>query len=185
MIMRHRFLTFAAALALLSPAAFAQDNSTDAGGDSQDISGGGQTDNAIAETGAGGPAAGAGTDADVLAGFDADASGDISEEEFTAGAFGAMDMDQDQALSEDEFNEGTNRWFGEGDADFAAFDADQSGDLTEDEFSTGLGGSGLFAEFDADGSGGLDEDEFGMETGIGASGAADAEASGEIETQSQ
>lgn len=105
--------------------------------------------------------------------FDADASGDIDEDEFNAGAFGVFDTNDDEEIDEEEFDAGSD-FFGVNQT-FADFDVDESGALTRGEFDTAFAGTDLFADFGAGDA--IDEGEF----NAGVFGAFDADASAGID----
>ena len=91
-----------------------------------------------------------------MAGCDADGDATVTQEEFDTcwqaqGSFGTWDADAGGDLNEEEFTAGA----ADGDwGDFATWDADASGGLSEDEFNTGA-----FGTFDADASGDLNAEE--------------------------
>ena len=103
---------------------------------------------------------------------DADDSGSLSSDEFSAGLYGAYDRDDSGTFSEDERDVG----FSVAD-DYTPWDADQSGDLTEEEFTGGMTENDLFNEWDADDNDELSQDEF----DAGVYGRYDADDSGNLE----
>ena len=94
--------------------------------------------------------------------WDADASGDLNQEEFQAGAFDAWDTDDDEALSEDEFAGASEQWYEQNEAGtFEEWDTNDNGLLDQDEFNQGAETTGLYDEWDANEDEALGEDEFG------------------------
>ncbi|TFL16010.1 EF-hand domain-containing protein [Jannaschia formosa] len=66
------------------------------------------------------------------------------------------DSDGDGIVNEEEFNEGWNSQWSDGESAFDTWDGDGDGMLSEDEFN-----SGVFNSYDADDSGVIEEPEFG------------------------
>ena len=99
---------------------------------------------------------------DHFTSFDADASGALDQNEFTQGLFDRFDMNDDQALAQDEFDTGTNTLWGDeyAGATFGDLDADASGDVTQEEFTTGFDASSAYGEFDADTNDEVSQEEF-------------------------
>jgi hypothetical protein len=106
--------------------------------------------------------------------FDADASGDITEEEFSTGFYNTIDADSNGIVTAEEYAPYESQ-FGLG---YDELDADANGELTEEEF-TASDNTGLYNEFDADTSGNVTEEEF----GTGFYGVADADGDGVITTE--
>ena len=65
----------------------------------------------------------------------------LSEDEFESGLFGLFDDDDNGELTQAEWDEGVDAWFGEQavDADFSAWDDDGDGVLSEAEFTGEIG----------------------------------------------
>lgn len=98
--------------------------------------------------------------ADDFNAFDADNNNELSQGEFDEGVFGNLDTDTSGTIGEDEFNAGSETWFGDSTANFNDFDADNNNELSQQEFNEGAAGAGLFAGFDADANDVIDENEF-------------------------
>ncbi len=98
--------------------------------------------------------------------WDVDADGGLNEDEFYATTFGNTDVDNDDLISEDEWNQGYASMYGNysEDTDFATFDTDADGSLSSEEWRTGFGESTWFTTYDADADTSLTEDEW--NTGI-------------------
>lgn len=97
--------------------------------------------------------------------WDTDDSGSLSSEEFYNTVFGNTDADDDDLISEDEWNLGYDGLFGNwSDDDFATFDADDSGFLDIDEWNNNFADSQWFEEYDADDDTFVTEDEW--DTGL-------------------
>ncbi|NJW53160.1 DUF7282 domain-containing protein [Salinimicrobium oceani] len=93
--------------------------------------------------------------------WDADADGSLSMEEFYNTSFANTDMDDDDGISEEEWNTGFAGMFGNwADDDFASFDADADGVLDSDEWNTVFGESNWFETYDADSNTFVTEDEW-------------------------
>lgn len=69
---------------------------------------------------------------------------------------GEWDSDGDGTLNEEEFSEGWNSAYGEGESAFSNWDEDGDGSLNEEEFNTGV-----YNSYDDDDSGAIEEPEFG------------------------
>ena len=93
--------------------------------------------------------------------WDADEDGFLNSEEFYNTTFGNTDADDDDAISEEEWNAGFAGMYGAwSDDDFATFDADASGDLSRDEWNAVFAESEWFTTYDADASTSISEDEW-------------------------
>lgn len=97
--------------------------------------------------------------------WDADSSGSLSMEEFSNTTFANTDADDDDLISEDEWDAGYagmyNAW---SEDDFATFDADASGSLDIDEWNGVFDTSDWFVTYDADDDDLVTEDEW--DTGL-------------------
>lgn len=93
--------------------------------------------------------------------WDANDDNVLDIDEFNATAFSLTDMDDDDGIDADEWDEGFNSFFGNwNEDDFAAFDADSSGDLDLDEWNEAFADSAWFDSFDLDDNDGVAEDEW-------------------------
>lgn len=94
--------------------------------------------------------------------WDADGDGGLNEEEFANTTFANTDVDDDDAISEDEWNQGYASMYGNytEETDFAAYDTDADGSLSLDEWSTGFAGTDWFTTYDADADTSVTEDEW-------------------------
>ena len=102
---------------------------------------------------------------DDFAEWDTNDDGMLNREEFDMTTFSLTDMNNDEMLSEDEWNDGFNSFFGNWvEDDFATFDANADGNLTDDEWNEAFADSEWFSTFDADGSSMVAEDEW--DTGL-------------------
>ena len=114
--------------------------------------------------------------------WDANDDDSITEEEFPDSTFSLADADNDEGISEDEWNIGYDNFYGPYiNDDFATFDADADGMLNNDEWNEAFADSewfgtyddnddamiadtewddGLFGDWDANDDDFVDEDEF-------------------------
>lgn len=83
--------------------------------------------------------------------WDVDADGSLSSEEFYNTTFFNTDADDDDAISEEEWNTGFAAMYGNwSEDDFATFDADADGMLSNDEWNSVFAESQWFETYDAD-----------------------------------
>lgn len=114
--------------------------------------------------------------------WDADEDGNLSSEEFYNAVFGNTDADDDDGISQDEWDAGFAAMYGGwNDDDFETFDADGDGSLSNDEWNDAFAESewfntydantdtfvseeewdaGLFGDWDTDDNDVIDEDEY-------------------------
>ncbi len=94
--------------------------------------------------------------------WDQDNNGSLNDDEFYHTAFGFNDMDDDDRLSQDEWNSGYNNMFGNytNQEDFNAFDQNQDGFLDSNEWNSGFSDSDWFNTFDEDKNKLVDENEW-------------------------
>lgn len=98
--------------------------------------------------------------------WDADADGGLNEEEFSNTTFGNTDADDDDLISEDEWNQGFASMYGNytEETDFATYDANADGSLSSEEWMTGFGETEWFTTYDADADTSVSEAEW--DTGL-------------------
>lgn len=85
----------------------------------------------------------------------------LSDDEFYDNTFGSIDLNDDESITETEWNEGDTNIFGDHtDEDFATFDSDGDGIINNDEWKEGFGNSNWFNSYDGDQDGFLNNDEF-------------------------
>ena len=83
--------------------------------------------------------------------WDADDDGFINQEEFPDSAFALADADNDDGISEDEWNLGYDNFYNPYiEDDFATFDADADGILSNDEWNDAFADTEWFGVYDAD-----------------------------------
>lgn len=93
--------------------------------------------------------------------WDADGDGSLSSAEFYNTTFFNTDADNDDAVSEEEWNTGFAGMFGNwSNDDFATFDADADGMLSSDEWNQVFAESQWFETYDADADTFVTEDEW-------------------------
>lgn len=94
--------------------------------------------------------------------WDADEDGGLSEEEFANTTFSNTDVDDDDAIDEDEWNQGFASMYGNytEETDFAAYDTDEDGTLTREEWMTGFAETEWYTTYDADSDASVTEDEW-------------------------
>ena len=93
--------------------------------------------------------------------WDTDDDGELSRAEFDTTTFSLTDMDDDDGIDEDEWNEGFASFFGNwNENDFATFDEDSNDMLDTDEWNTAFADSEWFDTFDADDNETVAEDEW-------------------------
>lgn len=87
-----------------------------------------------------------------FSGYDADASGDLNNEEFTGATFRSTDIDRNNSINREEWDEGYNSVYGDyaNEDGFDLFDTDKSGDLSDSEWNEGFRQSNWFTSYDAD-----------------------------------
>ncbi|PRY10194.1 uncharacterized protein DUF4625 [Pontibacter ummariensis] len=90
--------------------------------------------------------------------FDANDDTSLDEDEFGGSFFSIADMDDNDAISQTEFNDFAAA-FGMETANFTAWDTDSNGSLSQEEFMTGLSGTEMFSDFDADNNDMVNEQE--------------------------
>lgn len=98
--------------------------------------------------------------------WDADADGELNEEEFYNTTYLNTDVDDDDLISEDEWNQGYASMYSNyvDEADFATYDTDADGSLSSEEWMTGFGETEWFTTYDADASANVSEAEW--DTGL-------------------
>ena len=85
--------------------------------------------------------------------WDSDSSGTVSEQEFDAGVTASYDADMSGDMSEEEqMAVDESAWAAQ---DYSDWDADASGDLSSDEI-----GQGMFKAYDSDGDGNWTEEDY-------------------------
>ncbi|NJY63703.1 hypothetical protein HC174_13210 [Salinimicrobium sp. CDJ15-81-2] len=93
--------------------------------------------------------------------WDADGDGSLSSEEFYNTGFSNSDADDDDGISEEEWNTGFAGMFGNwSEDDFATYDADADGSLSNDEWNNAFAESQWFETYDADADTWVTEDEW-------------------------
>lgn len=97
-----------------------------------------------------------------FSGYDSDASGDLSSEEFSGATFRSTDRNQDNTISRDEWDAGRSDNFGNYAAseDFDRFDTDQSQDLSASEWNEGFRDSEWFSSTDTDRNNTVSDEEW-------------------------
>lgn len=96
----------------------------------------------------------------VFTEWDYDQNSTIGEEEFAGGMLGIWDDNDDEMLSETEWNDNVGDWFDEDHSTFAAWDANADGSLTRDELRQGFVDTEWFGDWDMTDDNELDENEF-------------------------
>lgn len=77
--------------------------------------------------------------------WDADADGNLAEDEFYQGIYDIWDVDRDGIVTEVEYEDGWSNWFDEDEyVAYADLDLNADGMLTVEEFHTGLTVTGLY-----------------------------------------
>lgn len=101
------------------------------------------------------------TDEDFTS-WDTDADGSLNQEEFYGVTFGNADLDNDEMISEEEWNQGLENNYGEfaEETDFDLFDEDEDGFLEMEEWNLGFDDSEWFNDYDADDDSLIDDDEW-------------------------
>ncbi len=96
------------------------------------------------------------------AGWDTDADGSLNDEEFFNTTFGNTDVDDDDAISEEEWNAGYAGMYGSyvNEDDYTTWDADADGMLNRDEWYQGFGETDVYTTYDADADSAVTEDEW-------------------------
>ncbi|WP_424495251.1 DUF7282 domain-containing protein [Salinimicrobium sp. GXAS 041] len=103
----------------------------------------------------------ANTYANDFVGWDTDADGSLNDEEFFNTTFGNTDVDDDDAISEEEWNAGYTGMYSSyvNEDDFGTWDADTDGVLNSDEWYQGFGATDVYTTYDADANSAVTEDE--------------------------
>lgn len=92
--------------------------------------------------------------------FDADNNDALDQDEFNEGVYGNVDADDSGTIGEDEFNTGSEALYNDYDGNFADLDADNNDELGQDEFNASVEDAGLYGEFDANNDNQIVEEEF-------------------------
>lgn len=93
--------------------------------------------------------------------WDTDGDDMLDQDEFNATTFSLTDTDDDEGISEEEWDQGFSSFYGNwNDDDFATFDVDGDGNLTSDEWNDAFADSDWFGTFDANADTTVDENEW-------------------------
>ncbi len=94
--------------------------------------------------------------------WDVDADGGLNEEEFSNTTFANTDVDDDDFIDEDEWDQGFSSMYGNyvDDTDFATFDTDADGGLSAEEWNAGFADTEWFTTYDADADTSVTETEW-------------------------
>ena len=97
-----------------------------------------------------------------FADWDVNKNNELSQQEFNQGVFENIDADTSGTITEEEFNAFSQNkpWFNNIDANFADWDVNKNNELSQQEFNQGAGKVELFGEWDADNNNVLVESEF-------------------------
>lgn len=97
-----------------------------------------------------------------FAGYDADTSGDLNDQEFSQATFRSADRDRDNSLNREEWDSGYRTTFGDytNDEDFDRIDRDRSGTLSDAEWNQGFEESDMFGTYDADRNNSVSQQEW-------------------------
>ena len=94
--------------------------------------------------------------------FDQDSDTELSEDELATGLYNSWDADDNDQLTQAEYDAGvaTVNGFPDDTDDFDTWDEDDSGMLSENEFASGFSETRAFDDWDLNDSETLDADEF-------------------------
>lgn len=95
--------------------------------------------------------------------WDTDSDGLIDDDEFNETTFRTTDRDRDERINENEWNEGSERMYGDytGTNDFDDFDTNRDDAIDTDEWNEGFADNdGWFDTYDRNRDGSLDNDEW-------------------------